>query len=89
MQEIRRVMKPGGKALLQVPLQEDLAQTIEYGEPVQSEYGHVRRYGADYGARLTAAGFDLVIDDFSLSMSESSIQRYGIKREHLYIVSCP
>lgn len=89
MREIHRVMKPGSKALLQVPLQQDLSQTIEYGRVVESEYGHVRAYGTDYGARLIEAGFSIEVDTFSSEMSESVIQRNCLKREPLYIATCP
>jgi ubiquinone/menaquinone biosynthesis C-methylase UbiE len=47
--EIRRVLKPGGFAILPVPIVSD--ETIEYPEPNPFEYGHVRAPGRDYYER--------------------------------------
>jgi len=46
LREIRRVLKPGGIAILPVPLVSE--RTIEYSEPNQDEWGHVRAPGLDY-----------------------------------------
>jgi SAM-dependent methyltransferase len=47
--EIRRVLTPGGIAILPVPLVGKT--TIEYGEPRPEEAGHVRAPGLDYYQR--------------------------------------
>jgi SAM-dependent methyltransferase len=47
--EIRRILRPGGIALLPVPIV--AARTIEYGKPNPSECGHVRAPGPDYFER--------------------------------------
>jgi ubiquinone/menaquinone biosynthesis C-methylase UbiE len=44
--EIRRVIAPGGIAILPVPIVEDL--TVEYSAPNPAESGHVRAPGYDY-----------------------------------------
>jgi SAM-dependent methyltransferase len=44
--EVRRVLRPGGVALLPVPIVAD--RTIEYPHPVAVEHGHVRAPGMDY-----------------------------------------
>lgn len=46
IQEIRRILKPGGIAILPVPLVGE--QTIEYPEPNPHEAYHVRAPGFDY-----------------------------------------
>jgi SAM-dependent methyltransferase len=51
--EIARVLRPGGIALLAVPVV--AARTIEYPRPVSSEQGHVRAPGLDYYDRLRNA----------------------------------
>lgn len=62
MQEIYRVLKPGGRAVLQVPLALDLAKTIEACgesdlERITGQFDHRRLYGIDYFQRLQEAGF--------------------------------
>ncbi|AFY81399.1 class I SAM-dependent methyltransferase [Oscillatoria acuminata] len=67
LQELYRVLKPGGWASIQVPLrgkttQEDLSIT----DPKQREklYGqsdHVRQYGYDFKVRLTNVGFKVLV----------------------------
>lgn len=49
LQEIKRVLKPDGFALLPVPVVSPT--TIEYPEPNVHEFGHVRAVGADYFER--------------------------------------
>ncbi|MFZ5756990.1 MAG: class I SAM-dependent methyltransferase [Pseudomonadota bacterium] len=47
--EIRRILRPGGIAVLPVPLV--VRETIEYPQPNPKESGHVRAPGADYFER--------------------------------------
>lgn len=48
--EIRRVLRPGGMAVLPVPVVAD--RTVEYPSPNPHEAGHVRAPGVDYYERL-------------------------------------
>lgn len=71
MREIYRVLKPGGFAVLQVPLALNLEKTIEdrtlaTDKERKLKFGqvdHVRLYGMDYIEKLKAAGFRLVMDN--------------------------
>ena len=49
--EIRRVLRPGGIAVLSVPLVGET--TVEYGAPDPRELGHVRAPGYDYFDRMS------------------------------------
>ena len=67
LRELYRVMKPGGWGIFQVPWDVKQEKTIEdptVTDPKERErlfgqYDHVRKYGADYADRLTAAGFSV------------------------------
>jgi ubiquinone/menaquinone biosynthesis C-methylase UbiE len=49
LKEISRVLRPGGLAILPVPVITDV--TIEFGEPKADEEDHWRRVGHDYYER--------------------------------------
>jgi hypothetical protein len=67
MEEIFRVLKPGGSAILQVPVSMVLDHTYEDPTMISESqrakaYGqkdHVRIYGKDYPERLKEAGFEV------------------------------
>lgn len=65
MKEVYRVLKAGGKAILQVPISKNSAETCEdfsISEPEKrkalfGQFDHVRIYGQDYVLRLEQCGF--------------------------------
>lgn len=67
MNELRRVLKPGGVAVLQVPIAANSAETVEdpsiddaaERERQFGQWDHVRLYGQDYIERLRSAGFQV------------------------------
>ena len=71
MREIYRVLRPGGFAVLQVPLALDLQKTLEDrtivdGKQRKIAYGqkdHLRLYGLDYFEKLRNAGFRVERDN--------------------------
>lgn len=94
MREILRVLKPGGWAILQVPILaemtiEDAAiESPEDRERVYGQFDHVRAYGLDYKDRLEDTGFIVKEDDYVQEIGEEAIRRYGlIKGESIYFCS--
>lgn len=65
MKEIFRVLKPGGHALLQVPISKNSPETVEdftiedpkKREELFGQFDHCRIYGQDYVTRLESVGF--------------------------------
>jgi SAM-dependent methyltransferase len=81
MRELWRVLKPSGRAILQVPIAERLKETREDPRVVSPEergevFGqpdHVRLYAAeDYIERLSAAGFRVELFDIYQEEPESA-----------------
>lgn len=74
LREFHRVLKPGGVAVLQVPINATGLTTVENVDGVQTDrervrvYGqrdHVRRYGLDFFSRVRNAGFDAEVVRFA------------------------
>lgn len=86
MRELHRVLRPGGWAILQVPIAsgstfEDRSVTnSQERERLFGQHDHVRRYGLDYQDRLREAGFDVTIDGYARGMRDPTIRRFGLDR---------
>ena len=83
MEELYRVLKPGGWSILQVPIW--AFETVEVAGSTKDQYldlyghsDHVRRYGFDYKERLEKAGFVVNVDQFSRKLEPGFRQRYGL-----------
>ncbi|MGN6614041.1 MAG: methyltransferase domain-containing protein [Candidatus Nitrosocosmicus sp.] len=91
MKEFYRVLKPGGWAMLQVPIDKNRCSTYEDNsikDPKQRErifgqYDHVRIYGTDYPERLKSAGFQVNPIDYVKNFSESEIFKFGFEKNEL------
>jgi SAM-dependent methyltransferase len=85
MRELYRVLKKGGWAIMQVPINKKLEKTFEdtsITDPVEREkaFGlkdHVRFYALDYADRLREAGFNVKIDDYTSEFSDADNFKYG------------
>jgi SAM-dependent methyltransferase len=98
MSELRRVLKPGGWAILQVPISLSLDQTYENPlivapgdrERLFGQSDHVRIYGKDYRDRLEQTGFLVRVQSSKREFGESACRRYGLIRdENLYVCHKP
>lgn len=95
MQELYRVLKPGGIALLQVPLESNRKETFEDDSIVNKaertkvfgQYDHVRVYGKDYFDKLRQTGFEVSEIQFGKSLTEAERLRYAVTKDE-YIPLC-
>ena len=96
MHELYRVLKPGGWAILQSPV--DFAREKTFEDPsitspqdrlhVFGHEGHVRIYGRDYKDRLEQAGFTVKLDNYVACLDDATVKKYGLmKDENLYFCS--
>lgn len=96
MKEILRILKPGGKAILQVPINYDYTKTHEdlsitdpkEREKIFGQYDHLRWHGLDYPERLKTAGFQVLEFNIKDFLTPEEIEKYRLDtREILYINS--
>lgn len=81
MKELFRVLKPNGKAILQVPISKNSDKTFEdfsvtnpkEREEVFGQFDHVRIYGQDYVDRLSSVRFNVE----RINISEK-YEKYGV-----------
>ena len=87
MAEMFRILRPGGLAILQVPLEPGRNETSEdpsIVEPAErfEHYGeqtHVRWFGvADFARRLEAAGFEVEAVDYLATLDKATIDRHRL-----------
>jgi len=85
MKELYRVLKKGGWAIMQVPINKELKKTFEdptIVDPLEREkaFGlkdHVRFYALDYTDRLKEAGFQVKLDDYTAEFTDEENFKYG------------
>ncbi len=91
MRGIYRILKPGGWAILQVPMlsestfEDPAATTPEAREKIYGFAEHVRGYGKDYRDFLIAAGFSVKVDDFVKKLGDKTVKYMGLpESEDIY-----
>ena len=99
MTEIFRVLKPGGTAILQVPISAILSKTFEdtsvetkdEREKLYGQFDHVRLYGLDYPKILESVGFFVVKTKPGSGnwQLEKDVKQALNKNESLYVASKP
>ena len=96
LSEIKRVLKKGGRAIVQVPFYYPIPDKTIEDKSITSKadreklYGqddHVRKYGKDYEKRLKEGALKTIVIDQSKFLSNSEKIKYGLDVvENLYII---
>ncbi|MGG5576490.1 class I SAM-dependent methyltransferase [Myroides sp. C15-4] len=84
MQELYRILKPGGMGIFQVPqdlkrpttFQDDSITDPKERTLIFGQYDHVRVYGLDYFDKLRQIGFTVIEEDYTQKLSPEEIDRY-------------
>lgn len=84
MQELFRILKPGGMAILQIP--QDLGREITYEDDsitdkeerarIFGQYDHVRIYGRDYFDKLRSIGFKVEEVAYTKQLTKAEVEKY-------------
>ena len=88
MQELYRVLKPGGWGVFQIPQDLNRDETFEDDSIVDKkerakifgQYDHVRIYGRDYFDKLRSIGFTVEEVDFTSELSDEEIDKYRLAK---------
>lgn len=91
MQELYRVLKPGGIAILQIPIDSSREVTFEDDTIIDKDertrifgqYDHVRVYGIDYYKKLEKLGFTVKQIAYAENMTDEEIERYRINKNEV------
>lgn len=88
MQELYRVLKPGGMAILQIPQDLSREKTFEDNSitdkkeraKIFGQYDHVRVYGRDYFDKLRSIGFKVDAVDYTSKLSKEKVEKYCLAK---------
>ena len=88
MQELYRVLKPKGMAILQIPQDLNREKTFEDNSitdqkeraKIFGQYDHVRVYGRDYFDKLRTVGFSVVEEDYTKKISSELVEKYCLAK---------
>lgn len=88
MQELYRVLKPNGMAILQIPQDLSRAKTFEDDSitdkkeraKIFGQYDHVRVYGKDYFDKLRSIGFKVEEVNYTSTLSDAEIEKYCLAK---------
>ena len=88
MQELLRILKPNGMAILQIP--QDLSRETTFEDntitdkatraKIFGQYDHVRVYGKDYFDKLRSIGFTVKEVDYTSALSENEVREYCLAK---------
>lgn len=88
MQELFRILKKGGMAILQIP--QDLSREKTFEDHsitdkkerarIFGQYDHVRIYGRDYFEKLRSVGFEVIEEDYTNKIAPEFVEKYRLAR---------
>ncbi|PZR22719.1 MAG: SAM-dependent methyltransferase, partial [Flavobacterium psychrophilum] len=88
MQELYRVMKPGGMGIFQIP--QDLTRETTFEDNtitdpkerarIFGQYDHVRVYGRDFFDKLRSIGFRVIEEDYTKKLTPEEVERYCLAK---------
>lgn len=91
MQELYRVLKPNGMAILQIP--QDLNRAITFEDDtitdreerarIFGQYDHVRIYGKDYFDKLRSIGFRVEEVSYTQELSVEEVKKYCLAPDEI------
>ena len=91
MQELYRVLKPGGFGIFQIP--QDLSRAITFEDntitdkkeraKLFGQYDHVRVYGRDYFDKLRGIGFKVDEVDFTKKITLEKIEKFCLTQNEI------
>lgn len=96
MQELYRILKPGGYGIFQIPQDLNRETTFEDNSitdkkeraKIFGQYDHVRVYGRDYFNKLRSIGFKVDEVDYTTALSDDLVEKYCLaKGEIIPVVS--
>jgi SAM-dependent methyltransferase len=88
MQELFRVLKPGGMGIFQIP--QDLSRESTFSDDsitnqkeraaIFGQYDHVRIYGRDYFDKLRSIGFKVIEEDYTHKIAPELVEKYCLAK---------
>ena len=88
MQELYRVLKTSGMAILQIP--QDLSRATTFSDDsikdqkeraaIFGQYDHVRIYGRDYFDKLRSVGFTVIEEDYTAKIAPELVTKYCLAK---------
>jgi len=88
MQELYRVLKPGGMGIFQIP--QDLLRATTFADDtivdekerakIFGQYDHVRIYGRDYFDKLRSIGFKVIEEDYTSKIPSELVEKYCLAK---------
>lgn len=88
MQELFRVLKPGGMGIFQIP--QELSREFTFSDDsitnqkeraaIFGQYDHVRIYGRDYFDKLRSIGFKVIEEDYTNKISPELVEKYCLAK---------